>query len=246
MKAGTAVFLRATGAKFTGNWTLNEPEDEVVIGRGSDATWKMDEALVSRRHAKLVWKNQKLEITDLGSRNGSRINGLPIRVPTVMAQGDRLELGPVTVTCTLASRDQALTVGCPAPAERTQATQVATRPRNRRAWTASAAALTAALACAGIALSPAENQRPSTLTPRPTPKPTPTPKPKPTAQHPMVASVAPPPAGQPEVAIGALRRRAIEAYAANHRREASRLFRRLQARLPNDRATAVVLASMEP
>lgn len=239
MSGVAAVVLRATGGGSTAEWTLRDPEDEVVIGRGSGATWRMDEPLISRQHVRLVWRGQGLEVTDLGSRNGSRVNGTPIRTPTILAHGDRLEVGPVVVAVTLLCRDRAVTVGCPAPAERTQATRVAPRSRARPLWIAGASVLAAVSISAGVALRPGEPA--SETVPAPAPAPAPDPA-RPAADQPAAASVA----DDPSVPTGALRRRAIEAYAASRRREALRLFRRLRARLPQDQTTAVVLARMEP
>jgi len=47
---------------------------EVVIGRGTDATLQIDDARVSRRHARIHWSGSALMIEDLGSRNGTTVN----------------------------------------------------------------------------------------------------------------------------------------------------------------------------
>ncbi len=48
---------------------------ETVIGRGADAHAVVDDARVSRRHARLRWEGGSLFIDDLGSRNGTNVNG---------------------------------------------------------------------------------------------------------------------------------------------------------------------------
>src|SRR5688572_22529994 len=50
------------------------PRGEVLIGRGTEATLQIDDARVSRRHARIHWKGSALMIEDLGSRNGTTVN----------------------------------------------------------------------------------------------------------------------------------------------------------------------------
>jgi pSer/pThr/pTyr-binding forkhead associated (FHA) protein len=47
----------------------------VVIGRATDVELSIDDALMSRRHAQLEIISDRLWIRDLGSRNGTRVNG---------------------------------------------------------------------------------------------------------------------------------------------------------------------------
>jgi two-component system, NtrC family, response regulator AtoC len=47
---------------------------EVLIGRGTEATLQIDDARVSRRHARIHWDGPALMIEDLGSRNGTTVN----------------------------------------------------------------------------------------------------------------------------------------------------------------------------
>lgn len=47
----------------------------VVIGRGSDADITIDDTGISRRHLEISWDGRKAEARDLGSTNGSSLNG---------------------------------------------------------------------------------------------------------------------------------------------------------------------------
>jgi hypothetical protein len=47
----------------------------VVIGRGSDADITIDDTGISRRHLEISWDGRKAEARDLGSTNGSTLNG---------------------------------------------------------------------------------------------------------------------------------------------------------------------------
>src|SRR6185503_13305719 len=51
---------------------------EVVFGRGSNAQVRIDHDAVSRRHAIVRRKGATVTVEDLGSRNGTLVNGSPI------------------------------------------------------------------------------------------------------------------------------------------------------------------------
>lgn len=69
-----------------------------VVGRGHDADLQLDDESVSRRHAKLaVLSDGEPAIEDLGSQNGTFINGKPIVGSARLHVGDRITLG----TCDL-------------------------------------------------------------------------------------------------------------------------------------------------
>jgi hypothetical protein len=46
-----------------------------VIGRGTDADITVDDSSISRRHVEVLWDGTKAQVNDLGSTNGSRLNG---------------------------------------------------------------------------------------------------------------------------------------------------------------------------
>lgn len=64
----------------------------LTIGRARDNGLVLDDPLVSRHHARLQARRGTLVLTDLGSTNGTRVNGAPIR-EVVLGEGDRIELG---------------------------------------------------------------------------------------------------------------------------------------------------------
>ena len=51
------------------------PSGEVIIGRGAEADLRIDTPSVSRRHARLIVESESVRLSDLGSRNGTRVNG---------------------------------------------------------------------------------------------------------------------------------------------------------------------------
>lgn len=53
-----------------------------VIGRGGDADITVDDSGISRRHVEILWDGTRAQVNDLGSTNGSKLNGAPvIRAP---------------------------------------------------------------------------------------------------------------------------------------------------------------------
>lgn len=67
---------------------------ETTIGRDESCTITVDDELVSRMHASFKRRDAFVEVTDLGSRNGTRVNGIVIRQTTRLAHGDRVRIGP--------------------------------------------------------------------------------------------------------------------------------------------------------
>ncbi|SDM53069.1 Inner membrane component of T3SS domain-containing protein [Cryobacterium flavum] len=49
-----------------------------VIGRGSDADITVDDTGTSRRHVEILWDGSRAQVRDLGSTNGSQLNGAPV------------------------------------------------------------------------------------------------------------------------------------------------------------------------
>lgn len=66
---------------------------EILIGRSPDCQVTIEDPLISRQHAKLVVDASGVVLTDLGSRNGLRVNGRVIREPVLLRDGDRIRVG---------------------------------------------------------------------------------------------------------------------------------------------------------
>ncbi|MFP7761838.1 FhaA domain-containing protein [Marisediminicola sp. LYQ134] len=49
-----------------------------VIGRGSDADITIDDTGTSRKHVEVLWDGKRAQVQDLGSTNGSKLNGEPV------------------------------------------------------------------------------------------------------------------------------------------------------------------------
>ena len=66
-----------------------------IVGRHPDSTLALDEPFVSAEHAELTHNNGRWWVRDLGSTNGTFINGNAVRVPTGVKPGDIVQFGRV-------------------------------------------------------------------------------------------------------------------------------------------------------
>ena len=71
-------------------------EGTAVFGRQPGVDILLEHPLVSRRHAQVVVTATTCELTDLGSSNGTRLNGraLPANAPVFLNHNDLIEMGP--------------------------------------------------------------------------------------------------------------------------------------------------------
>ena len=67
--------------------------DALEVGRDDDVAIRVDEPLVSRRHARLDRRGEAWVLIDLGSTNFTRVNGERLRRERELADGDRLTFG---------------------------------------------------------------------------------------------------------------------------------------------------------
>lgn len=65
------------------------------IGRQSTANIRLLHPTVSGLHAEIGRAGQQLHVRDLGSRNGTFVNEMPIRAETLLKPGDTLRVGPL-------------------------------------------------------------------------------------------------------------------------------------------------------
>ena len=92
------LFLSGTvGDRFC-VWELKE--GAVTVGRSSKHVVQIVDATVSKDHAEIARTGEQWTLTDLGSRNGTRVNGALIERPTPFQAGDRIEIGHVPLRIT--------------------------------------------------------------------------------------------------------------------------------------------------
>ena len=69
-------------------------QDELLIGREAEGEGKLaDDIEISRQHAKITRQGDEFVIDDLGSRNGTAVNGRRLTGPERLYTGDTIELG---------------------------------------------------------------------------------------------------------------------------------------------------------
>jgi hypothetical protein len=84
--------LRFISGKYQGGEFPLPDSGEIVIGRSSELDMVLVEDMVSRRHAKITVESGDIFLEDLGSTNGSFVNGEKI-TRTKLAEGDRILIG---------------------------------------------------------------------------------------------------------------------------------------------------------
>ncbi len=85
------------------SWDL---EAEMVIGRDPGCAISFPDLFVSGRHARIFTSGGACYVEDLGSANGTFINGKPVRVPERLLPGDHLQIGRVTLGLNTPPRGQ--------------------------------------------------------------------------------------------------------------------------------------------
>jgi NADPH-dependent 2,4-dienoyl-CoA reductase/sulfur reductase-like enzyme/ferredoxin len=123
--------------RSTGDWSyaliMREPDraltritvtDLLEIGRsrpGTAGLLSVRHGTMSRRHARLQMISGNLTITDLGSMNGTKVNGERITATTRLALGDIVAMGAVTMVVVAASTGATTTEAAPPPSDPTWA-----------------------------------------------------------------------------------------------------------------------------
>jgi len=84
--------LKFISGKYQGGEFPLRPNREIIIGRSSDLDMVLVEDMVSRKHAKISTDEHTVSIQDLGSTNGTFVNGEKIRAIR-LKEGDRILVG---------------------------------------------------------------------------------------------------------------------------------------------------------
>src|SRR5438445_11409195 len=81
--------LRFISGKYQGGEFPLRLDREIIIGRSSDLDMVLVEDMVSRKHAKISTHSGQITIQDLGSTNGTFVNGEKIK-KVRLKEGDRI------------------------------------------------------------------------------------------------------------------------------------------------------------
>lgn len=68
---------------------------ETVMGRHPECTIQLESNMVSRRHARVIKEGNQFFIEDMGSGNGTQVNGEKIDTKRQLRHEDRVKLGPI-------------------------------------------------------------------------------------------------------------------------------------------------------
>jgi hypothetical protein len=85
LRVHTAAGLRAGSA-----YDLSEG---ALLGRGDAADIQLEDTFASAQHARLVPQGEVIVLEDLGSTNGTYLNGEPLRGPQPLHVGDSIRIG---------------------------------------------------------------------------------------------------------------------------------------------------------
>jgi hypothetical protein len=72
--------------------------DGALLGRGGDVDIHLEDGFASARHARLSPQGGVVVLEDLGSTNGTYLNGEPLRGPQPLHVGDRIRIGDTEFT----------------------------------------------------------------------------------------------------------------------------------------------------
>jgi DNA-binding winged helix-turn-helix (wHTH) protein len=92
-RIGVAPRFRLVAAQ--GEADLREGDN--LIGRADDCRLRIESSTVSRHHARLRVSGDEVWVEDLGSKNGTMVEGHKIEAPTALHGGERILLGAIEV-----------------------------------------------------------------------------------------------------------------------------------------------------
>ncbi len=72
--------------------------DSLVIGRAAGCDLALADPFLSRQHSRFFRRGERLFVEDLGSRNGTHVNGRPVHGPTEVAPGDSVQISGSLLT----------------------------------------------------------------------------------------------------------------------------------------------------
>lgn len=75
--------------------TVELSEEPLVLGRSREADLMIEDEWVSRRHCQVWVQNQRIWVEDLGSTNGTYVDGNSILFRTQLQLGQRIQLGKI-------------------------------------------------------------------------------------------------------------------------------------------------------
>ncbi len=84
------VLVAQTGMLIGARWTIEK--DVIYIGRSEECDYVIDDRQVSRKHAVIKHTEKGYVIEDLESKNGTFVNGNAVKEPTLLQDGDIIQV----------------------------------------------------------------------------------------------------------------------------------------------------------
>jgi pSer/pThr/pTyr-binding forkhead associated (FHA) protein len=100
---GAAALVINRGPNSGRKFLLDQPV--TTVGRHARSGVFLDDVTVSRRHAEVRWMNGEVRVVDVGSLNGSYVNGQAVE-SAVLVDGDELQFGKFRLTFVAASESE--------------------------------------------------------------------------------------------------------------------------------------------
>ena len=91
--AGGTPKLRVANAAGLRAGSAYDLSEGALLGRGDQADIRLQDTFASSQHARLVPQGDVMVIEDLGSTNGTYLNGEPLRGPQPLHVGDSIRIG---------------------------------------------------------------------------------------------------------------------------------------------------------
>jgi hypothetical protein len=114
-------------------WVL---KDDLIVGRDDSCTVVIQNRQVSRYHARIITLPQGVQLEDLGSKNGTHINGQQVLEPIILQDGDVIQIAFAQQFIYMSSDSTLPLAG--APEKQTELMQVPRQlrleKRSRRVW----------------------------------------------------------------------------------------------------------------
>jgi predicted component of type VI protein secretion system len=85
----TAILIAQTGPLNGQRWALRKT---LLIGRDANCDIIISDRQVSRHHARFTVSPKGIEVEDLGSKNGTHLNGQQLQAPAMLQDGDLLQI----------------------------------------------------------------------------------------------------------------------------------------------------------
>jgi hypothetical protein len=88
----SAMLVLQRGAETGRRWPLDRARP-LTIGRGEECDIALPDRQVSRLHARIHWQGDAYHLVDLGSKNGTHLNGQEVgQAPAALHDGDEIQI----------------------------------------------------------------------------------------------------------------------------------------------------------